>query len=325
MLAELRDGLRQAHCPSSRAHRQAVDSIRARLCEQGQGLADAIQRRNLYFRVSILGSCNLDCPFCHNEGGPGKGKLDLAFAGRAIRIASALGFNRTQFTGGEPLLHPRVAEFVSVASEIMPDVGITTNGVYLPKRLDALVEAGLSRIHISLQAEALRDPPSATDWSVPAWLGPVLELSRRGTISVRLNVPVPLNDIGVARAFLPDMRRFGCDLNLFSILPSDEEQPPSSADVLVQVADAENEWRAAHTVPGRVLVRGYRAPSGIRCDTCRAKPRCMEQSHSLRLGVDRILRPCLATREWDLQATIEHLDTQMESAALLALDYAWPV
>jgi GTP 3',8-cyclase len=299
--------------------------INRRLAERGETLARAIRQRGLYFRVSLLGVCNLSCPFCHNEGGPQKGKLDLEFALRAIIIARELGFERVQFTGGEPLLHPLVAEFVARSRKIVSDVGITTNGTYLPTKLASLVASGLSRIHISLQSEALRSQPDADCWTIPSWLDPVLELGRGGVLKVRLNLPVPNSDLEIARAFLIELAPFNCDVNLFSILPQNGHAAGSNSSVdLEKLAADENERRRSHLIDGRILVRGYRPPTGIRCTDCVDRDSCREQSHSLRLGADSVLRPCLATRRWDISITDENLRSGLKAASVLALDYAWP-
>jgi GTP 3',8-cyclase len=302
----------------------ALDAIRRRLIERQETIRDAIQQRNLYFRVSLLGACNLSCPFCHNEGGPSKGKLDLAFAERAIHIVSKLGYRRVQFTGGEPLMHPQVAAFVRSAKTIMPDVGVTTNGIYLASKLDSLLEAKISRIHISLQSEALSPNPNSDRWVVPSWLNPALEVSRRGAVIVRLNLPVAHSDLPKAKQFLTDMSTFGCDLNLFSILPEGSAGSDESATSLEELAEFENVRRLSRGLLGKISVRGYRAPDGLRCSTCTSRHRCKEQSHSLRLGVDGVLRPCLATREWDLRTSQTDLSEMIEAATLLALDYVWP-
>jgi hypothetical protein len=49
----------------------------------------------------------------------------------------------------------------------------------------------------------------------------------------------------------------------------------------------------------------------------------MEQSHSLRLGADLVLRPCLATRHWDAPLRASAINESVTEAALLALDYRW--
>jgi putative metalloenzyme radical SAM/SPASM domain maturase len=59
---------------------------------------------------------------------------------------------------GEPLLHPGLEEFVACARSAMPrrgEIGIQTNGLLLDRRrARSLVESGLSRICISLDAAA---------------------------------------------------------------------------------------------------------------------------------------------------------------------------
>lgn len=55
---------------------------------------------------------------------------------------------------GEPLLHPNIAEMVKIAkkADIAETVSIVTNGSMLTKGLsDALIDAGLDRLRISLQ------------------------------------------------------------------------------------------------------------------------------------------------------------------------------
>jgi GTP 3',8-cyclase len=311
--------------PTPTFHGQEVELINRRLAERGETLASAIRERSLYFRVSLLGSCNLSCPFCHNEGGPKKGKLDLGFALRAILAARDLGFERVQFTGGEPLLHPLVAVFVARSREIMDDVGITTNGTYLSAKLAPLVAAGLCRIHVSLQSESLRVQPHAGRWTIPNWLGPVLDLGRDGVLKVRLNLPVPLSDLEMARTFLVELAPFHCDVNLFAILPQGDRGVGSNSSIdLERLAADENERRRSHLIDGRILVRGYRPPTGIRCADCGERDLCKEQSHSLRLGADSVLRPCLASRRWDIKITDENLRSGLEEATALAIDYTWP-
>jgi molybdenum cofactor biosynthesis enzyme MoaA len=297
--------------------------IRQRLLSRGDTIADAIQDRSLYFRISVLGACNLSCPFCHNEGGPTKGKLDVLFATDALRIAHGLGFGRVQFTGGEPLLHPDIGRFIAEARRIVRDVGITTNGTYLPKRLDELIAVGLYRIHVSLQAEALRSQNSL-GWLVPSWLMPVLQLGRQNVLKVRLNLPVLLSDLPLARDFLVELSEFGCDVSMFSILPHGTAACDYPTSALDDLAVQENTRRMARRTPGQVFVRGYRAPTGLRCAACAQKSACKEQSHSLRLGADRVLRPCLATRKWDIDTADLNLHRAIELGTLLALDYIWP-
>ena len=307
------------------ARERMLAAIRARLLASRTMLAQAIQERDLYFRISVIGSCNLSCLFCHNEGAPTRGKMDVAYAKRAIVQAASVGFKRVQFTGGEPLLHPEIGDFVAAAKKIVDDVGVTTNGTYLLKTLDALLAGGIHRIHISLQTESLIESGQDGGWGIPDWLAPALRYSAEGAYKLRLNLPVPADSLAQAAEFLELLIPQGCDIQAFSILPEGEtaKVPFPIAELEAVVAQA-NERRRRLGARGKVLLRGFRPPSGLRCDTCRDLDRCKEQSHSLRLGADGLLRPCLATRAWDSPLSETALRESIEEAALLAIDYVWP-
>lgn len=149
-----------------------LERIHLKLAEREQTLEDAIADRQLYFRVSVIGACNLKCSFCHNEGAGLNGRLSVEDARLAIETAVRIGFTRVQFTGGEPLLHPQIASFVKMARAYIDDVGVTTNGTYLNEKLVDLLDAGLARVHISLQVEPLRLAGSDGKWGIPQWLLP---------------------------------------------------------------------------------------------------------------------------------------------------------
>jgi len=297
--------------------------IKRRLDESGKTISEAIAERKLYFRISLVSHCNLACPFCHNEGAPLRGRLDLAFATEAIKAAAGVGFTRVQFTGGEPLLHPQVAEFVGSARSIVADVGITTNGTFLEKHLDSLVQNRLTRLHISLQVEPLEMAGKNGVWGVPEWLISALDLAAKRAFLLRLNLPVPSNSLPKAKGFLEELAPYGCDIKTFSILPEGATRNGLyPLEELIEIVEVENRRRSEAGQIGTVQLRGYRPPTGIRCRTCPDQSRCKEQSHSLRLGADRMLRPCLATRAWDsvLEGSFE---PQIRNATLLALDYRW--
>jgi len=71
---------------------------------------------------------------------------------RVIEIAVSEGIDEVRLTGGEPLLRPDIVEIVSRINAIAnaPKLTMTTNAVGLEKVAKALVEAGLTRINISL-------------------------------------------------------------------------------------------------------------------------------------------------------------------------------
>ncbi len=65
-----------------------------------------------------------------------------------------LGFTRFRLTGGEPLLRPGVVELVGAIAALpqVQDLSMTTNGYLLANQAQALYDAGLRRINISLDS-----------------------------------------------------------------------------------------------------------------------------------------------------------------------------
>jgi molybdenum cofactor biosynthesis enzyme MoaA len=309
--------------PISRSVRtQFATQIRENLQKVRSSVRELIRERELYFRISVTGACNLSCQFCHNEGGPQNGVMTPEIAEAAIVSAVSLGFTRIQFTGGEPLLRKDISEFVKRAKRYVEDIGITTNGTYLLRELDKLVESGISRIHVSLQTESLVEAGSEKCWGIPDWLLPTITRARSGEFILRLNLPVPADAMTETERFLILLEDYRCDIKVFSVLPeggvSNLVYPLGDLESLVEGV---NHRRDVRSISGKVLLRGFRPPAGIRCPTCDERLRCREQSHSLRLGADLVLRPCLASRAWDIPLQLNSEDEVLLESTLLALDY----
>ncbi len=93
----------------------------------------------------FTGGCNLRCPFCHNAQlvllPAGHDILDVeeffTFLGRRQGILDGVCV-----TGGEPLLHPDIADFLRRIRSLGFAVKLDTNGSF-PEQLAALVREGL--------------------------------------------------------------------------------------------------------------------------------------------------------------------------------------
>ena len=93
----------------------------------------------------FTGGCNFRCPFCHNSALVLPEELEqdlgtdqvLAFLKKRVGVLDGVAI-----TGGEPLLHADMAEFLTAVKELGFLVKLDTNGSF-PDRLIALVEAGL--------------------------------------------------------------------------------------------------------------------------------------------------------------------------------------
>jgi cyclic pyranopterin phosphate synthase len=69
-----------------------------------------------------------------------------------VRIAAPLGIDKVRLTGGEPLLRRELHKLVRLIVSIpgIQDVGVTTNGLLLSQQAEALFDAGLRRLNVSL-------------------------------------------------------------------------------------------------------------------------------------------------------------------------------
>ncbi|WP_186314518.1 GTP 3',8-cyclase MoaA [Corynebacterium glyciniphilum] len=108
-------------------------------------------------RISLIDKCNLRCTYCMPaEGLPWLKKDELLTADEAVRLADigvrVLGVKDIRFTGGEPLVRKDLADIIRGVRTLHPEVSIsiTTNGIGLDKRIGELVEAGLTRVNVSL-------------------------------------------------------------------------------------------------------------------------------------------------------------------------------
>jgi len=68
------------------------------------------------------------------------------------RIFVELGVNKVRITGGEPLVRPGVPELIKQLGQLdgLKDISLTTNGIGLITQAQALYDAGLRRINVSL-------------------------------------------------------------------------------------------------------------------------------------------------------------------------------
>ena len=115
--------------------------------------------RPTYLRLSITDRCDLRCRYCQPRGVPaaegGRPPPDLEEVLRMVAlIAAEAPLRKVRITGGEPLLLPWLPALVSGLRGMLPEatLALTTNGVRLPERAEALRRGGLDRLNISLDA-----------------------------------------------------------------------------------------------------------------------------------------------------------------------------
>ena len=124
-------------------------------------LEDTLHRPLRDLRVSITDRCNFRCVYCMPKEVYGR---DYAFLPRRdlltfeeitrlARVFAGLGVEKIRLTGGEPLIRRDVERLVEMLAEIPAlDLTLTTNGAVLAQKAQALKDAGLRRITVSLDS-----------------------------------------------------------------------------------------------------------------------------------------------------------------------------
>ena len=130
-------------------------------------LVDQFGRVARDLRVSLTDRCNLRCTYCMPADGldwlPKPELLSDTELVRLLTIAvTRLGVTNVRFTGGEPLLRRGLTDIVAATAALTPRprISMTTNGIGLARRAEALVAAGLDRVNVSL--DTLREDRFAT-------------------------------------------------------------------------------------------------------------------------------------------------------------------
>ncbi len=119
-------------------------------------LIDRFGRRHTYLRISVTERCNLRCHYCMPAEGvelsPKTHILTFEEIDRLARLFVKHGVSVIRLTGGEPLVRKNVEELVRILASIpgLAELKITTNGILLDRKLEALRQSGLTGLNISL-------------------------------------------------------------------------------------------------------------------------------------------------------------------------------
>lgn len=121
-------------------------------------LTDSFGRSVTYLRLSITDRCNFRCVYCSPEEGieheARPELLTYEEIAEVVRIFASHGVRKVRITGGEPLVRAEVPELVDLLSAVpgLEHVAMTTNAFLLERQIDALADAGLDSLNISLDS-----------------------------------------------------------------------------------------------------------------------------------------------------------------------------
>ncbi|MBA3263268.1 MAG: GTP 3',8-cyclase MoaA [Thermoleophilaceae bacterium] len=121
-------------------------------------LFDGHGRRISDLRVSVTDRCNFRCQYCMPADGlPWLERAEVLTFEEIHRLASVMapmGVTDLRLTGGEPLVRrgfPKLVEMLAAVPGI-EDLSLTTNAYLLERDADALVEAGITRVNVSIDS-----------------------------------------------------------------------------------------------------------------------------------------------------------------------------
>ena len=294
-------------------------------------MKDGFGREITYLRISVTERCNLRCRYCMPETGIIKRSHDEMLTQEemllALRAAADLGIRKLRITGGEPLVKRNILSICEGAARIpgIEEICLTTNGTFLPRLAKPLLQAGVSRLNISLDTldekkyswmtrtgsldMALKGIEAALDAGfrrvklnavlIGGWnddeIRPLAELSVRWPVDVRFIELMPM----ISRAQFGPEAYLPCG-RVTEVLPELEPVPESDGVArLFRLPDGQ----------GKI---GLISPlSVLFCEKC----------NRLRLTADGMVKPCLHS---PLEYPIKGLDFEGMKRQFLAACAAKP-
>ncbi len=216
-------------------------------------MTDGFGRRIDYLRISVTDRCDLRCRYCMAEKMTFLPRKDVLSLEEIAIIADrfiARGVRKIRLSGGEPLVR---RDFLELARRIgrhldaggLDELTLTTNGTRLAEHAEALVDAGMRRINVSLDS---LDPDRFAHITRGGELAKVLagiEAAHAAGLRVKINM-VALKGLNEAE-ILPMLRwcaDHGHDLTLIETMPlgdtgedrTDRYMPLSQALMQIEAA-----------------------------------------------------------------------------------------
>ena len=169
-------------------------------------LADRLGRPLHDLRISVTDRCNFRCSYCMPKEVfdrdyrflPQTSLLSFEEITRAARLFVAHGVTKLRLTGGEPLLRKHLEVLVAQLAGLRTpdnqplDITLTTNGSLLARKAQALRDAGLARVTVSLDAldDGIFRRMNDVDFPVGDVLRGIEAAQRAGLSPIKINMVV---------------------------------------------------------------------------------------------------------------------------------------
>lgn len=194
-------------------------------------LIDSFGRIHNNLRISVTDRCNLRCTYCMPEEVVFLERSELLTfeeIERFVRIAAPLGIDKIRLTGGEPLMRRNLPELVRMLCGVpgIRDLGLTTNGLLLADQAQALWDAGMRRINVSLDAlDPVRFRALTRRDGVDKVIDGILAAKRAGFDPVKINA---VSIRGVTELEVGPLARFarehGLEMRFIEYMPIGADQ-----------------------------------------------------------------------------------------------------
>ena len=169
-------------------------------------LADELARPLHDLRISVTDRCNFRCSYCmpsevFNKDYaflPQTSLLSFEEITRLTKIFVAHGVEKIRLTGGEPLLRKHLEVLIEMLAKLVTpqgkplDITLTTNASLLAKKAQALKDAGLQRVTVSLDGldDATFRRMNDVDFPVADVLNGIEAAQKVGLAPIKINMVV---------------------------------------------------------------------------------------------------------------------------------------
>jgi cyclic pyranopterin phosphate synthase len=173
-------------------------------------LVDRLGRPLRDLRISVTDRCNFRCSYCMPKDVfdkdykflPQTSLLSFEEITRTARLFVAHGVTKLRLTGGEPLLRKHVEVLIAQLAALRVDDGtpggaplditLTTNGSLLARKAQALRDAGLRRVTVSLDAldDSIFRRMNDVDFPVADVLAGIEAALKAGLAPIKINMVV---------------------------------------------------------------------------------------------------------------------------------------
>lgn len=122
-------------------------------------LVDQFGRHKHKLRISLTDRCNFRCSYCMPDKPEWLAKKDILSFEELLKFCEVMvqfGIQHIRLTGGEPLMRQGVVNFIHDLNRLkahgLKRISMTSNAFYLKKYAQALKQAGLDDLNISLDS-----------------------------------------------------------------------------------------------------------------------------------------------------------------------------